>query len=133
MSTDRPPMSLTTDEIARCVGRRPDGVAAAVVLDALADMPATEVRGVDVRNAEGVVVVDICSTVSGGDEDGPWTAIVPMTITIPLTPRTRRDLRYGLTMTFDGVGFDVPHTQRIVAAEGYVSPLHPSCGEEDQR
>ncbi len=63
--------TLSPAEVVRLLDRRSDGAQAAVMLQALNALPGMQVLGVELREDEAVVVIEIRYIASGDGETGP--------------------------------------------------------------
>jgi hypothetical protein len=110
-------------EVVRLLDRRPDGAQAAVMIQTLIAMPGMQVLDVEMREDEGVVAIETRYFMSGDDENGQWTADVPITLTVPLGPLTRKEMSYNVPLLFKHDHLKDTYAMQVVAAEGFVSPL----------
>ncbi|MDQ2829439.1 MAG: hypothetical protein M3Y74_10365 [Chloroflexota bacterium] len=101
------------EEQRRLLDLRPDGATAAVALQAILSSAYLEPQRVDIREDDGIVDVHITVLMSDGRRE-------PATITVALSPLTRKDLSYRMRIdTQCGERAD------IVAAEGWHSDWYP--------
>jgi len=108
---------FTFEEVRRLLDLRPDGAAAAVVLQSILHSPDMDASRVEIREDEGLVAIDVVFTLVINND----TVHASTTITAPLSPLTRKQLSYGMQLvTADGRG-----RMDIVAAEGWRSDLYP--------
>lgn len=118
-------------EVVRLLDRRSDGAQAAVMLQALNAMPGMQVLGVELREDEAVVAIEIRYIASGDGETGPWTSFVLGSVIAPLGPLTRKDLSYNMPVIFNSEDLASAHALHVVAVGGYVSPLTPVLESHD--
>ena len=108
------------EELRRLLDLRPDGAAAAVVLQTFLASEDFTVVGVEIREDERLVAVEVVFTGAINGETVTATA----TLTAALSPLTRKDLSYRMRLnTDDGLGGR--GRMDIVAAEGWRSELYP--------
>jgi hypothetical protein len=108
------------EEQRRLLDLRPDGATAAVVLQSCLAGENFDVVGVEIREDEGLVVIE---TVFTGTINGE-TVSAPATLTAALSPLTRKELSYRMRLNTDD-GDGGRGRMDIVAAEGWRSELYP--------